>query len=182
MTQFRRHLAVAAAAFAILACAGKMTRVTRAIDRYEASLSVEVAADTSTPLIGELLGLTVILSNVGHTDDLHACLGPAKSYAFLAFPLAARDGKEPVGGKFATNVHPYCYRRFHLRPGEHIAWREEILVPDIGEGDADLTLSVQIVHPRDCDRYGCYDTMIDAKSIRLNLNGSRDEGASRQPA
>lgn len=166
-----RLLAITAVSLAVLGCAEKMTRVTRAIERYEALLRVEASPDTSSPVIGEALELTVTLSNIGD-DEVNACLGPAKVENFLAVPRVPRDGKQPLSGRAQTMDHPFCERRFQLGPGENISWRERVIVPDIGEGETDLFLAVQVVHPRDCDPYGCYDTMIRTPFVRLSLRES----------
>jgi len=50
-------------------------------------------------------------------------------------------------------------------------------VADIGVGQADLNVAVQVVYGRDCDSYGCYDTMLAAPPVRLIL--SRGGAAQR---
>jgi hypothetical protein len=174
MSRLPLPVLVAGVLLASSGCAGKMTRVTRAIRRYEALLRLDVTPGTMSPVIGEALDLTLTLSNVGDvgTDSVEACLGHAEEEYFVAVPLVPRGGKQPLSGTVDTIDHPRCERRFQLGPGEQLRWHKSILVPDLGEGEADLKLSIQIVHPRDCDRYGCYDTMLTAQPVRLSLQGA----------
>jgi hypothetical protein len=173
------ELVVALLACGGVACAGKMTRITRAIDRYEALLRVEVAVELS-PEIGEELELAVTLANASPSESVDACLGSLKSHMWLAVPLSAREGKPPVAAQTGTIDHSYCATRFHLAPGAWTAWSEPLMVPDIGPGPADLTVGVDIVHPKDCDRYGCYDAWSKASPVRFQLRrraGAHQEGS-----
>jgi len=139
---------------------------------------VEVVAEPS-PAIGDKLELAVTLSNVSTSESVDACLGPLKSHVLLAVPMSVREGKPPSAAQTGTIDHPYCTTRFHLAPRAQTSWTEPFVVPDIGTGAADLTVGVHIVHPRDCDQYGCYDTWIKAPAVRLELRrrgGTHPEG------
>src|SRR4030095_15472691 len=168
MARIGRKLVLALLASGGIACAGKMTRITRALDRYEALLRVDVSAEPS-PEIGDELEVAVTLSNPSTSESVDACLGPLKSHVWLAVPMSVREGKPPLAAQISTIDHPYCATRFHLVPGAPTSWSEAFVVPDIGAGASDLTVGVHIVHPRDCDQYGCYDTWIKAPSVRLEL-------------
>jgi hypothetical protein len=58
--------------------------------------------------------------------------------------------------------HPICSRHFRLQPGEHITWDEQFEIPDLVAGQAKITTAIQIVNPRNCEKYKCYDTMLEA--------------------
>lgn len=178
MTGTGRNFILALLACGGVACAGKMTRITRALDRYEALLRAEVAAEPS-PEIGEELSLRVTLANPSPSESVDSCLGSLKSHVLLAVPMSVREGKPPLAPQTGIVDPPYCATRFHLAPGAQTSWNEPFVVPDIGTGEADLTVGVHIVHPRDCDRYGCYDTWINASPVRLQLRrrgGTHPEG------
>jgi hypothetical protein len=133
-----------------------------------------------SPELGDELELAVTLANPSPSESVDACLGSLKSHVWLAVPLSAREGKPPVAAQTGTIDHRYCAARFHLAPGASTSWSELLMVPDIGAGPADLIVGVHIVHPKDCDQYGCYDTWIKASAVRFQLRrraGANQEGS-----
>ena len=154
-----------------LGCSVRMSKVTRVLNSYESALRLTVAPDTSNPRIGQALGLRFTLSNTSAQPIQWACLGVSRSFNFIVVPLRPREGRQPVAGGGATIDHPYCKRPLALGPHEEVEWREDVPVADIGAGEADLSVAVQIVYGRDCDKYGCYDTMVSAAPSRLTLRG-----------
>jgi hypothetical protein len=94
----------------------------------------------------------------------------------MVVPLTPREGRQPIAGGGAMVDHPTCERPLALGPREDVEWREEVKVVDIGAGEADLSVAVQVVYGRDCDEYGCYDTMLSAAPIRITLRSGNAGG------
>jgi hypothetical protein len=114
-----------------------------------------------------------VLTNRSLTEAVDACLGPARTFTLVIAPMIPRDHKRPIAMVGRGQVdHPYCVSRFHLAPGATLSWQEAVDVPDLGMGDADLFVGVQVVHPGDCDQYGCYDTEIKARPLRLHIQSA----------
>jgi len=42
-------------------------------------------------------------------------------------------------------------------------------VPDVGPGRAQLSISQSIVYPHECDQYGCYDTVLNANTVWVDI-------------
>jgi hypothetical protein len=116
-----------------------------------------------------MLGLRLTLSNISSAPIQSACLGVSRKFQFITVPLAVRRGQQPIAETGSMVDHPYCTSPLALGAQERTEWREEIEVPDVGAGEVDVTVGVQVVYGRDCDQYGCYDTMVSAKPLRLTL-------------
>jgi hypothetical protein len=170
--------------FGALGCSFHMRRVNRAIQDYNRSLVLEATLATSSLTIGQDADLALTLRNTRTDRSVAACLGVSRRFLMTAVPFMVRDRRPPVDDAFRTIDHPCCLRRFALAPAEELSWSERIPVPDIGVGDADLKAFVQVVHPKDCERlYGCYDTMIGAKPVRVSLGRQQRDlarGAAQQ--
>jgi hypothetical protein len=153
------------------ACVGEMAEVQRAIDRYDASLQLEVVLDGSTSIIDALLPVTLNLRNAHGREEIRACVGSRAEFVLAAVPLVMRDKRPPVayaGGRWID--HSGCERRFRLKPGETFSWHESLSAKDIGAGGAELLASIEVVYPLDCHPlYGCYGTMIKAAPVALQL-------------
>jgi len=77
-------------------------------------------------------------------------------------------GRKPLDLDARIVDHPDCERRFELAPGQKLEWVEQAKL-DIGPGPARLSAWVSIVHPRDCERYGCYGTKIKAPDMKVTI-------------
>jgi hypothetical protein len=153
-----------------------MARVERTLRSYEAGLRVTVRTVAATVQIGQKLPLTVTITNVTADRSVEACLGESRDTTLLAVPLAMREGRSPIAGTYTVIDHPGCVRRFRLAAGEHTSWQEDWNVPDVGAGDAQLTVNLQLVAPSECDRkYGCYATMLRSEGLRLRLERGPEE-------
>jgi hypothetical protein len=161
--------AVLCALVALSGCSMRMSRVRRTLNSYESALRLTVAPESSSPRIGQVLGLRFRLSNTSAAPIQWACLGVSRSFNFMVVPLTPREGRQPIAGGGATVDHPYCKSQLALGPHEEMEWREDVPVADIGVGEADLSVAVQVVYGRDCDEYACYDTMLSAAPLRLTL-------------
>ena len=153
-------------------CAGKMTRVTRALQRYETNLRVQATPVATDVTIGQVSSFSLVLTNVSATERVDGCVGEARDWVLLAVPPEARQGRQPAAGESRTVPDPFCGRRFNLQPGQALSWREDWTVPDVGVGEAKLLLSVQVVDPVDCG-YACYATMLTTAVSGLQLRRDR---------
>ena len=151
-----------------LGCAGRMARVSKALQLYEDSLVVSAAPESSDVTIGATVPFHVVLTNRG-SRELSGCVGPNSRIHFLAKPITVREGRSPVGASGQIVDHPGCEKRFVVRAGETFSWNEDVTVPDIGVGRAEATPSIQVIYPHDCDEYGCYGTDIKAAPVVLEL-------------
>ncbi len=151
-----------------VACAGKMSRVTNALNGYEAALALRADAPSHPMIIGDPIAMRLTLLNRG-SQPVTACVGPNQRLLLRATPMTAREGRPPLDERIALVDHPTCERHFSLAPGERLSWSTTVTFKDIGPGTADLDASIQVLHPHDCDQYGCYGTMIAAPPVALQL-------------
>ena len=161
-----RVVVAATIAASVSACSLKMARIGRVLRTYEDVLRLDVALVDSSPVAPTTIDLRLTLLNVSTTETVRACLGYTRDYVLMADPI--EPGRKPLDEDVRTVDHPYCDRRFELGPGEKLEWIDRANV-NIGSGTGRLFASVSIVHPRDCDRYGCYDTQIKAPELRLTV-------------
>jgi hypothetical protein len=149
-------------------CAGRMDRVAKAVQGYETALTLRAGASGVTTLIGDPITLHLTLLNRA-LQPVSACLGPNHRFLLRSTPMKSRDGRPPLDEHLTLVDHPTCGQRFELPPGEALSWETRLEFKDIGSGAAELDASVQVLHPRDCDQYGCYGTMIAAPPVPLHL-------------
>jgi hypothetical protein len=157
-------LVLAIAAASGTACSLKLARVDRALKFYGRALALEIAPIENSPAAGSTMDLRLILRNVSQTETVRACLGYSREYVLFAEPIIA--GRKPLAIDTRVIDHPGCDRRFELTPGAKLEWIDRASV-NIGPGAARLSGFVSVVHPADCDRYGCYDTYIKAPDLQL---------------
>lgn len=168
MTASLRRVAAVALALTCMACAGKMGRVNAAIKAYESALALRAEVPTTPVLAGEPIAVHLTLVNKG-SQPVTACLGPNRRLLLRASPMLPREGRPPLHECLALVDHPTCERRFVLASGEELSWNADAAFKDIGVGGAEITASVQVLHPRDCDEYGCYGTMITAPAVPVQV-------------
>jgi hypothetical protein len=156
----------------LLAGCGHMGEVNRAFRSYEQGLAVSVVVVSEEVTIGTATPAAITLSN-GGPGSIAGCLGPRSQFVWLTQPVAMRDGRPPVMTYGDVVDHPRCQRLFTLDPGEALTWPEDLQVPDIGPGAAELTVSVDILYPRRCHQlYGCYGLWLKAPAVILQLKSA----------
>jgi hypothetical protein len=144
-----------------------MTRIERALKTYEKTLKLTIEVEPDTPTAGQPFQLRFSLQHVGVVPEpLIACVGANHEYTVLAVPLAPGIARKPLDTNIATVDHPACGRRFTLRPSETLEWQDTARL-DIGPGRAVLSGWIAVVHPTDCDQYGCYETHIEFPRVSL---------------
>ena len=89
-----------------------------------------------------------------------ACFGPSRSVSYKASSSSA------TSGTFVD--HPGCAREFTIQSGDEMSWDEAIEVPRLPHGRAEVEVSVQIVNPRRCGRWGIC-AAIDLKSNQFEI-------------
>ena len=119
-------------------CSTRMSRVNRMVKSYESVLRLSITPETSSPRIGQRLGLRFELLNTSEKPLQWACLGVSRHFRFMVVPLVPREGRQPIAGVDTTVDHPYCKRQLPLGPHEEVEWQEETPVEDVGEGEAVL--------------------------------------------
>jgi hypothetical protein len=168
MTSTPWRVAVVLVLVCCIGCAGKMSRVTTAIKAYEAALTLRAEAPTPAAFASEPIALHLTLFNKG-SRPVTACLGPNQRLLLRANPMLSRDGRPPIDECTTLVDHPTCERRFTLASGQELSWSTKAAFKDIGAGDAEIDVSVQVLHPADCDQYGCYGTMIAAPAVPVQI-------------
>jgi hypothetical protein len=145
-----------------------MVRISKALQTYQSLLHAELSTSLVSVAVGQTLPLQFRLSNIGHIP-VDACIGEARRYSVASDSRTVGTGRPWTNGLVKLIDHPMCSRRFRLQPGEQITWDEQFEIPDLVAGQAKITTTIQIVHPRDCDKYGCYDTMLELSPISVEV-------------
>jgi len=157
-----------------IGCVSRMTRISNALAFYGQALSLEVKSERTNATIGEILPVRLILKN-NSAQVIDACIGISEGYNMFPHQAVAK-GKPlrlPRSGEMTWIDHPYCAARLRLQPGASMSIDKCYLMLDVGAGAAVLDLWIQIVHPKDCDQYGCYDTKLHG-SLALTLVEKED--------
>jgi hypothetical protein len=161
-------VAVVLCAVLASACATKITRIDRALKTYDRALKLSIHVNPNTPIAGQAFEIHLSLQ---HTDPsgaaITACLGTSHEYRVLAVPVN-RKSLKPLDVEVSVVDHPGCERRFTLEPSERLEWVQPSRL-NIGPGPAELSGWVAVVHPKDCDQYGCYQTRINAPALRVDF-------------
>ena len=148
-------------AFVASGCAAnRMARTSQVLQSYHSVLHAELSTSLVTVAVGQYLPLHFTLTNTGRIP-IDACIGLARQYSIVS-------DSRTVELKHLVD-HPICSGRFQLQNGEHIAWDEEFKIPELMVGQTRIAAAIQIVNPRDCDKYGCYDTMLDVSPIAIEV-------------
>ena len=168
MQKRRQWLRVAALGMSLFAsCSSRMERVNLALERLDRYLHLDINSTRNGVSQSSPFELEYILSNTG-LDPIDACLGVRNQYFMIGGWTSSTTSFGPSnvlkGSPVETVDHPYCKTRFQLDPGGRFSWRETKDVLPVGIGEALLSVSLEIVHPLDCDEYGCYNTEISAKT------------------
>lgn len=99
------------------------------------------------------------VTNRGSTNA-KACLGPSRS---VSYKVASSSS---ISSTFVD--HPECTREFTIQSGGAMSWVETLGVPRLSQGRVKVEVSVQIVDPRRCGRWGnC--AAIDLKSSQFEI-------------
>ena len=89
-----------------------------------------------------------------------ACLGPNRS--------VSSHVSSSTGIRNTLVDHPGCAREFTIQSGRAMSWDEALEVPLLSQGHVEVEVSVQIVNPRRCGRWGnCAG--IDLKSNHFEI-------------
>jgi len=128
-------------------CASAHKRFLREAPEWQRAL---VLSATVPPVVESARPATVTfrVQNQG-ARKIDGCIGSARSVSSNGI------------GVIRLVDHPYCLKQFSLVPQAHVEWTEELSLPDVAPGRVFLSIEVQIVHPRACERkFGCYATDI----------------------
>ena len=138
-----------------------MARVTAALRHYEAYLRFEATPDRTTAAQHESLVVTYRLLNT-YSEPIAACIGVSNHYTFFG-PAGVAQRLGPVVD------HPYCVRPFNLEPHDTLVWTDTATVLPAGPGKTRFFAHLHIVHPKDCDIYGCYDIHLKSTPVEITL-------------
>lgn len=99
------------------------------------------------------------LTNRG-SASAKACLGPSRS---VSFKVSSWSG---ISSNFVD--HPGCTREFTIQPRGVMSWDEALEVPRLSQGRVEVEVSVQIVNPRRCGRWGnCAAIVLKSNQIEI---------------
>jgi len=127
------------------------------LSRYEEFLKLSVESpDTVQP--GTDLPLTITLKSTAMTE-IEGCW-----YRDATVHITGVDTRYFKAIAMGTLVdHPYCGESFRIKPGGSVTFTQTVEVPSLPPGEATILVSVTVVYPRRCGRYGCYDTEISGR-------------------
>jgi hypothetical protein len=133
-------------------------------------LKFTIGVPSPSPISGQPFELELSLEHgEPGAAPISACVGVSHEFRALAVPsTTAGRARKPLDGEIKIIDHPRCERPFTLRAGETLKWRETTQL-NVGPGPAELSGWVAIVHPKDCDRYGCYETHFEAPAFRVDF-------------
>jgi len=142
-------------------CAARSEQAHRVLSQFREALTLSLTVPSNV-VVGEDTRLRFRAQNSGrHAID--GCVGPSRNVRII--PEDDTQGNEPVSVLEHVVDHPGCQQRLRLAPGAHFEWDETTRVPGIVRGFASLSVDVQIVDPRHCDRSrGCPEMMLTASA------------------
>lgn len=138
------------------------------LDKYKASLRLEVLTTQLEIEPGENMTLNLTLTNSG-AYNLEPCLSKRGALQFWGL-----DKPYVKTVEFETDTHPSCELPLHVPRGESVSWTRNFIVPSVPESTAKLVASIYLIDPKTCDAYGCYGILLSAHTSSLKMLAARN--------